>query len=328
MSESRSEGRLEAVHRIEFAVDWHPGHVAAYLVDCAEPVLVDAGMTGDGATEELEAGLAEAGYDPGDVEHLVVTHPHTDHVGQVPTVLAAGDPTVYAPASVEERFGRDTDELAETVRENARAAGVQGGYLDEAVEMSVESLERDRGLLPPESVDEWIDRGESVQVGEYTFESVHAPGHQADHLCYRTDIAGDSVLFSGDMALESFRSVALHDGFGDGYVEAIDAFYDGLDRLAEVDADRVYTGHDPAHGDLQAAVADDRDSLDRLLDRTRDELAADEGKTAVEIAFGRSGDRDVRYLVIETASALATLHREGELEATTDEHGVRRYTLA
>ena len=48
--ESRStQGR---VHRLVFDVDWPPGHVACYLVDGPEPILVDAAapdhdVTGD-----------------------------------------------------------------------------------------------------------------------------------------------------------------------------------------------------------------------------------------------------------------------------------------
>lgn len=327
MSESRSGQRSASVHRIEFDLDWAPGHVAAYLIDCAEPILVDGGMTGDGAAEELRASLTDVGYDPSDIEHLVITHPHTDHVGQVPTILAAGDPTVYAPATVEERFGRDTEALSERVRTNAQAAGVQGDYLDDAVEMAVGSLERDRELLPPEAVDVWIEQGTTVDVGQFTFEATHVPGHQADHLCYATDVGDERVLFAGDMALTSFRSVALHDGFDDGYVDGVDAFYTALDRLSELDADRVFTGHNPTHTDLEGAIKDDRDSLDRLLSRTRDGLS-DSGKTALEIAFQRAGDRDIRYLVIETASALAKLEHDGEAESEMDEHGVRHYTAA
>lgn len=324
---SESEVTPASVHRIECSVDWPPGHVAAYLLDCEEPILFDAGMAGEEAGEELDAALADAGRERADIEHLVVTHPHTDHVGQVPEILDAAAPTVYAPETVEQRFQRDPADLGETVRRNAQAAGVQGSYLEEAVEMSVESLERDSTLLPSEAVDEWLDLGGTVDIGPYTFETVHTPGHQADHLCFRTDVDGESVLFSGDMALTVFRPVAMHTGFDDGYEEAIDAFYTALDRLADLDVDRVFPGHGPVHTEFESAVADDRESLDRLLSRTREELSTESATSALELAFQRAGDRDIRYLVIETASALAKLERDGEVVGETDDAGVRQYRL-
>ncbi len=328
MSEQDARERSEAavVERIEGNVDWPPGNVAAYLIDCSEPILIDAIMTGEGAREELETGLAERDLTVADIEHLVITHPHVDHVGQVPAIVAEADPTVYAPKGVDERFDRDPDALEATVERNATAAGLRGEYLEKAVEMSVESLERDSSLLPSERVDHWVPRDGEIEVGPFIFETTHTPGHQADHLVYRTDVDGESVLFAGDTALETFRPVAMHVGFDDGYEEAIDAYYTALDRLAEIDADRVCTGHDPAHTDLQGAVADDRESLDRLMEKTAD-LLEDEGKTAVDVAFERSGSRDMRYLVIETMSALAKLERDGEAESTTED-GIRQFTHA
>jgi glyoxylase-like metal-dependent hydrolase (beta-lactamase superfamily II) len=328
MNEQREQiQESTTVHRLECSVDWPPENVAAYFVGCAEPILFDAGMAGETAREELTDGLAQHGYELADIEHLVVTHPHTDHIGQVQAVIDAADPAVYAPASVRERFERDPEDLEATVRANAQAAGVQGEYLDDAVEMSVESLERDSSLLPSEAVDHWLGRGETVDVGPLTVETVHTPGHQADHLCYLADLDGERVLFSGDMALGTFRPVAMHTGFDDGYEDAIGAFYTALDRLAELDVDRVFTGHDAPHTEFADRVQSDRESLDRLLDRTREALENGSGTTAVEIAFQRSGDRNMEYLVIETASALAHLEGEGVLTSETDDHGVRRYEV-
>ncbi|RXK49302.1 MBL fold metallo-hydrolase [Halorientalis pallida] len=316
------------VHRLECSVDWPPENVAAYFVDCAEPILFDAGMAGETAREELTEDVASHGYELADIEHLVVTHPHTDHIGQVQAVIDAADSEVYAPASIQRRFERDPEDLSDTVRANAQAAGVQGEYLDDAVEMSVESLKRDSSLLPSEAVDHWLGRGETVDVGPLTVETVHTPGHQADHLCYLSDLDGERVLFSGDMALGTFRPVAMHTGFDDGYEDAIGEFYAALDTLADLDVDRVFTGHDDPHTEFDVRVQHDRESLDRLLDRTQEALENGSGATAVEIAFQRSGDRNMEYLVIETASALAHLDGEGVLTSETDDHGVRRYEVA
>ncbi|MFB6178363.1 MAG: MBL fold metallo-hydrolase [Halorientalis sp.] len=313
-----------AVHRIEFSVDWPPGHVAAYLVDCAEPILFDGGMAGEAARDELIEGVADAGYELADIEHLVVTHPHVDHIGQVPAVVEAAEPEVYAPDGVGERFQRDPAALSETVRQNAKAAGLRGEYLDGAVEMSVESLERDGSLLSPDFVDHWVAGGTDIEIGPLSFETTHTPGHQADQLVFQTEIDGEQQLFAGDTALDTFRPVAMHTGFDDGYEDAVDAYYTALDRLGELSVDRVYPGHGPIHTNFRAALDRDRGSLDHLLDRSA-EMLDDEGKTAVDVAFQRNGDRDIRYLVIETTSALAKLERDGRAESTVDD-GVRRFT--
>ncbi|WP_255149863.1 MBL fold metallo-hydrolase [Halorarius halobius] len=323
--------RLSSVRRIEFAVDWPPGHVAAYLLDLDEPVLVDAGMRSDydGGDEHpddtLDAALAETGYELADIEHLVVTHPHVDHVGQAPRIIEAADPTVYAPVGVRERFDRDVDALAERVRDNASAAGIAGDQLDEAVEMAVESLRRDRSLLPPDAVDEWLDSG-PVELGPLSAEAVHVPGHQADHLAFLTDLDGERALLAGDMALEPFRAVLLHDGLDDGYVDAVDGFYAALDRLADLEVDRVYPGHGPVHDQFDEVVERDRDRLDAQLDRIEGKLS--EGlRTVPGVAMALAGDRGVRYMIPEAMSALAHLERTGRATVTVED-GVRYYDPA
>ncbi|WP_336135958.1 MBL fold metallo-hydrolase [Natronomonas amylolytica] len=309
------------VHRLEFDVEWPPGHVACYLVDGPEPVLVDAAAPDH--EESFEAALADHGYDPGDIEHVLITHPHIDHVGLVPTILEAGDPTVYAPAGVEARFQRDPEALEARVRQNCAEAGFPDEQLEMAVNMAVESLERDSEHLPPEEVDVWIEPGDTTRVGPLEIGAVHVPGHQADHLSYPTEVDGERVLLAGDMGLEPFRPVVMHDGLDDGHREAFDAFYTALDRLESLDVDRVYPGHGRIHNDLQAVVERDRTSLDDRLDGVAD-LVADGYSTVGGVAMALAGDRDVKYLIPEAMSALAHLDERDEITSELRD-GVRYY---
>jgi glyoxylase-like metal-dependent hydrolase (beta-lactamase superfamily II) len=329
MSESRVDAGTESVHRIEFEMKWPPGHVAAYLLEADEPILVDAGMPSDddGADHDatLTEGLAAHGYEVADIEHLVITHPHVDHVGQVPRILAAADPAVYAPAGVEERFGRDPTALGERVRRNAAMAGIQGEQLEEAVEMAVESLERDSALLPLDAVDQWVAGGETVTVAGLDLTAIHTPGHQADHLCYETTIDDERALLAGDMAIRPFRPVAMHDGMDDGVIDAISAFYRALDRLDDLDPDRVYPDHGPIHDELHETIERDRGSLDHRLDGVR-EAVGDGLRTVPGIAMEIAGERGVRYMIAEAMAALAYLEADGRVVGTVED-GVRYYDI-
>jgi len=70
--------------------------VVVFLLEPADPddpvVVVDAGAVGgeiagrtipDGGPEPIREGLAEHGYEPADVDHLVLTHLHHDHAANV-----------------------------------------------------------------------------------------------------------------------------------------------------------------------------------------------------------------------------------------------------
>lgn len=300
-----------------------PGHVACYLVDGPEPILVDA--TAPGKTKAFRSAFAEYGYSPGDIEHLLLTHPHVDHIGEVPTVLDAADPTVYAPGGVRTRFARSADALESRVRQNCIEAGFSGELLETAVGTAVDSLERNVELLAPESVDVWMRPEETTSIGHLAIESVHLPGHQADHLSYLTEIGGDRVLLAGDMGIRSFRPVIMHDGLDEDYRDAFGAFYTALDRMAELDVDLVYPGHGPVHDDLQGTVERDRRSLDDRLDRVTG-LVADGYDTVPAIAAALSGGHESEYLFPEAMGALAHLGETGRITSELRD-GVRRYDV-
>lgn len=310
------------IHRIEVPVAWPPEHVAAYLLAGPEPALVDTGMAGDRCRAALRTALEDHGLGVADIDHLVLTHPHVDHLGQASTAIEAGDPTVYVPAGVEGRFARAADDLRDAVEKNARAAGLSDEALGEVVDRSVESLRRDRSLLPPEAVDTWVADGQTIDLAGVSLEAIHTPGHQADHLCYRTTLDGERLLFSGDMAIKPFRSVAIHVGLDDGVEEGIGAYYSALDRLDDLDVDQVFPGHGPVHREFTAAVTRSERSLDRLLETC---LAAlrDGATTAAAVADRRQG-RDLVYLLPETVGALAYLEATGRAISHLDS-GTRRY---
>ncbi|MFB6137684.1 MAG: MBL fold metallo-hydrolase [Halobacteriaceae archaeon] len=66
----------------------------AYLAVGAVPALVDAG-TVPGVVDEARRVLAET-PGPDDLDRVVVTHQHADHVEQLEAVVEAFDPAVYA----------------------------------------------------------------------------------------------------------------------------------------------------------------------------------------------------------------------------------------
>jgi glyoxylase-like metal-dependent hydrolase (beta-lactamase superfamily II) len=316
-----SRNTERSVHRLEFGVEWRPGHVASYLLDGPEPVLVDAATPDN--EEAFRTQLETYGYGPADIDHVLLTHPHVDHIGLVSTVLEAGDPTVYAPVGVRERLSESADALGSRIRANCVEAGFFGEQLERVVGMAVGSLERNAELLPPAAVDVWIEPGDRIAVGQLHIDAIHAPGHQADHLCYPAEIDGESALLAGDMGIEPFRPILLHDGFDDGYREAFGAFYTALERLAALDVDRVYPGHGPVHDDLAGAVRRDRESLDDRLERVED-LVANGYSTAPDVVGALAGDRAVEYLIPEAMSALAHLETSGTITSELTD-GVRYY---
>ncbi|WP_290817622.1 MBL fold metallo-hydrolase [Halovivax sp.] len=311
-----------SVHRLEFDVPWPPRRVAAYLLDGPQPILVDAGPPGDDAEAALEEQLAAVGLALDDIEHVVLTHPHVDHVGLVPALRGAGA-EIHAAGEELDQLRRDEAALEASAREVGRGAGLTGEELSEAVERAVESLRRNRGLVAPDETTPIAGSG-PVDVGDRRFEAIHAPGHQCYHTCLETTVDGRRLLFSGDALIESFRPGLLHVGLDRGAYEAVDAFRDGLDRLGESDAGLALPGHGPVFADVSGVVEWTRNELDRLVAETRAGVDAVGPATPLAITTERVGHQRHPIQLLDTLGALGTLESDGAVEKSMED-GVRYY---
>jgi len=321
---SISTAERETVHRLEFDVDWPPGHVAAYLIDGPEPVLVDAGGPEEHNGDELLSGLDALGFAPGDVDHVVVTHPHTDHIGQVPALLDAGA-TLYAPRPAVEQLERDPEDLATGVRETAIETGLDPEGIDMHIERAVGSLERSRGLLPPERVDVAFDFDATFAVGDHEFEPIHTPGHQIHHACFQVIVGGSEALFSGDHLIEPFRAAALNVGLDQGAFDAVAAFYRGFDRLEGRDVDRVYPGHGPVFDDFEGVLQTSRDRLDGTVASVERTLRERGTSSPIGLTLARVDELEHPAVLLDTIGALGYLDEQGRATFEYDDDGVRRY---
>ena len=63
-----------------------------FLLDTgSEKILIDCGL--NQGTKEAEAmNTAPFAYNPADINYLVITHAHLDHIGRIPKLVKAGFP--------------------------------------------------------------------------------------------------------------------------------------------------------------------------------------------------------------------------------------------
>lgn len=195
-----------------------------YLVwDGGSGFLVDAG-TGRGADQWLR-NIADV-CDPRGLHGVLVTHYHADHAGGAARAREAGLAVFAHPVTVAAL--RDADEEITQLR-RARDAGVYpAGYR----------------LLPARLAE--LHPGNRALPSALNVEAVDAPGHCDGHLVLLCEIAGDTVLFSGDclFAGSEVSIQAIPDC-------RLDAYADTVIALAGRRPDVLL----PGHGDLVLAGA-------------------------------------------------------------------------
>ncbi len=158
--------------------------------------------------EEAERILAAAG-DMGEVEAILLTHCHFDHIGAVAPVAAATGAPVYCPRI-------EVPLLADIMR-----------------------FVPWPGFGPYESydADETVGGGETLELAGLELDVIFTPGHSPGHVTY--SVRGEDALFSGDVLFQgSVGRVDLPGGDGPTLMESIRGLLD-----THPDQTVVHPGH-------------------------------------------------------------------------------------
>ncbi|TLD71194.1 MBL fold metallo-hydrolase [Phragmitibacter flavus] len=173
---------MSKVHTLDLKFRGMAGTIAAFLVECGagELALVE---TGPGSTlENLLVGIREAGFDPGDVKHVLVTHVHLDHAGAAGWWAQKQGAKVYA-------HPRAVGHLMDPTKLLGSAKMVYGERMEELW----------GEMLPvPEEQMVTVEDGGRIEIGETVFVAHDTPGHARHHHVF--EIEGEGVCFTGDVA--------------------------------------------------------------------------------------------------------------------------------
>ncbi|MDQ4107283.1 MAG: MBL fold metallo-hydrolase [Actinomycetota bacterium] len=155
-------------------------YTAAYLLDAAEPTLVE---TGPGTSvEPVAAALDRLGIEPRGLAHIVLTHIHLDHAGGV------GQLAARFPSAIVWVHERGAPHLVDPSRLVASTARVWG--------------EREMRELfgPAEPVDDGRVRSlrdaDVIRMGDRQLEVLDTPGHASHHVALVDSRTG--AVFTGD----------------------------------------------------------------------------------------------------------------------------------
>jgi glyoxylase-like metal-dependent hydrolase (beta-lactamase superfamily II) len=203
--------------------------------------LVDAGLRDDAARSALEQGLRKHGVRVEDLELVLLTHAHVEHVGLAPEIrersgarVAALHPVADRCATHRARIVSDrqyTDDLMRAHGVPAEVvAGTDGFWAFE------------RNGARSFDVDLRLEDGAHIRAGGRDLRAVLRPGHSLADTVFVDD--RDGIAFSGDhlLATISSNTEIVPDG-DDQRPRARVSYLDGLRRTATMALHRLFTGH-------------------------------------------------------------------------------------
>jgi len=245
-----------------------------YLADIH--ALIDAGEESDEARNALKRQLDKSGHRITDIERLILTHLHRDHVGLVEYIKSASNAEICAYESMAK--GSNIDQNGRTLYENIRDETRSFGGSD-----FLGLLSRFEGSLSrPIStvhVDKGYADGEKIDPGKSNIEAIWTPGHAPEHMCLHN--VERRILYSGDHVLPMITThVSLHT-FEMG--DPLRDYLKSLDKLDRIDVEKVYPAHEFAFNDLKSRIRELRAHHESRANEIINTLGAGE-KTVFQLA--------------------------------------------
>ncbi|MGV9234376.1 MBL fold metallo-hydrolase [Streptomyces nigra] len=200
--------------------------------------LIDTGYPGDRAA--LLASLAEVGSAPEAVQAILITHAHTDHLGNAEYLRATYGTPVYLHEA----------EVPHARREFLHQVGVgtvlRNGWRPGVLPWAVHALRSGGTAHVPVTSPEPFPRSGPLDLPGRPV-PVHTPGHTDGHSAYHLPQAG--VVISGD-ALATGHPTSRIEG-----PQLLPEMFDrdrtralaSLDVFEKLDGDVLLPGHGPAH---------------------------------------------------------------------------------
>jgi glyoxylase-like metal-dependent hydrolase (beta-lactamase superfamily II) len=272
------------IHLIPIEYPSQSSPVNVYVVEDEPLTLVDTGPNLPDTLIQLEWALGELGHTVEDLERIVLTHPHIDHIGAASILQRRSGAEVWAPAGTEPWLGdyhthdrwlkawRDSLMLLHGVPEQVVGASTHGATFRNSWDPSVH-------------VDRAVNDGDVIPFADRDWLVMFRPGHSPFDVLLG-DMARSHILM-GDHLIEHISSNALiTPSKGQGIKDrppTLVTYRRSLRQTAELPATLSLSGHGSPITDHRALIERRLASMDRRTLRIH-QILADGPQTAHDVA--------------------------------------------
>jgi glyoxylase-like metal-dependent hydrolase (beta-lactamase superfamily II) len=294
------------IHRIAIPTPFAVGRVNVYLIEDEPLTLVDAGPNSGTSFDELQRGIAALGHELEDIELIVLTHQHIDHLGLIP-IVASHSGAEVAAIDVAVPFVRNFSDEAQADDDFARDIMLRHGIAQDVVAALQSVSQAFRAWGARVEVTRPLRDGERLELRDRTLHVHHRPGHSPTDTVFHD--RERRMLIAADHLLGHISSNPLLTRPRDGSAERPQALVQYLESLAatrEMDVDLVLPGHgEPI--DAHRELIDQRFALHRRRADKIHGLIAERPRSAYEIAQALWGNIAVTQAYLTLSEVLGHL---------------------
>ena len=313
------------IHILRIPTPFAVGRVNCYLIEDEPLTLVDTGPNSGKALDELQRQLGEHGHAIGDLELVILTHQHIDHLGLV-EIVAQHSGAAVAAIDVAVRRLANFGEDAEREDEEAAALMRRHGIPDNVV-YALQSVSRSfRGWGAKANVTRPLRDGEEVRLRDRTLQVLHRPGHSPSDTVFWD--ADRRILIAADHLIKHISSNPLISRPLDGSADRTHALVDyiaSLRKTREMPAELVLSGHGEPITD-HAGLIDERLAHHERRAEKLYGLVSEQPRTGYELAQALWGNVAVTQAFLtlsEVIGHLDLLVNDGRVHEVEDGEVVR-----
>jgi glyoxylase-like metal-dependent hydrolase (beta-lactamase superfamily II) len=307
------------------------GRVNCYLIEDEPLTLVDTGPNSGKALDELEQALAAHGHRVEDLELLVITHQHMDHLGLAGIVARRSGAEVAALEALAP-WAADYGKNMAADDEFADAIMARHG-IPEDVRYALRAVAATfRAWGAPATVTRLLRAGETLDLRDRSLRILHRPGHSPSDTVFvdeerRIALAGDHLI--KHISSNPLISRPLDGDAGSERPQALVTYLDSMARTRELDLDLVLPGHGEPVDDHRSLI----DERFRLHARRAEKLLSlieERPRTAYELAHDLWGNIAVTQAYLTLSEILGhtdILLNDGRVREIEDD-GVVRFVPA
>ena len=246
--------RIEPI-KIELPLGIMFKSVNCYLIPGKILTLIDCGFSTKGNWEIFQNKIEEHGYQVGDIEQVLVTHEHRDHIGLLSEILAHTKAIVRAPKAIQnyletpvivkEQLGQFTKLLFQSV-----------GFPKDQLQQVFQFWEMIKINQKVEAIDriQYFEEGDHLFFADTIWEVLCTPGHCLSQTVFIQK--EEKRIISSDMLLPiAPMPIIMEDPDRPGQAtKALVQLLQSYDRLKAYEFDTVYPGHGPVFRNANAVI--------------------------------------------------------------------------
>ncbi len=229
----------DTIHKLTLPTPYAVGDVHTYLIAGDLLSLVDAGVKTDEACQALQTQLKQLGYSPKDIEQVILTHHHPDHMGLIEYLPRVQNVAAHAKVRPwlerEEQFFIRYEKFFEKMYVES---GVPSQYFS-----FLKGLRNPLKLSSKGTLTQELLEGDHLP-GHEDWQVIETPGHAQSHLSFVRE--PDGALLGGDHLLAHISSNPLLEP---SYIEGEERprpliqYRESMEKIADYHVHTVYPGH-------------------------------------------------------------------------------------